>query len=453
MMKEREKKKATNFLYIAMCFILSFGLVRFFYSILKVKSLFQPTYIEAVYRLMVVAQQDGIIMERRWGPLFAIAVTGLKTFIPTAYFSFIWRVFLLIAYGLIIYFFLRIISAFKNTLQRKNTNLWSFILVFSMLQFASAIYNVTNGGGEIFITLFIVGQFYYFYNKKYFIAALFIVLGIYFKLFPVVFAFPYFIFSICSKNHRRYAFYLILAGVVISLAGFLPWASKADLFYPFSMIFSITREPSNTLPIWSKEIFSPLFFINKIMTGFQIPQEDVSMSRSINNIAFVFTIMLFVSSLFAGWKLSRLENRWSRNPQLRFLHLFIFQVVIGFIFLTFSLEIAIEHILLSIVSVFSPLYIFSARIHKISDINLSWIKYMLSYLFGICLAGGLLPLSLLNRILLLNWIHQISGNPPDSLILYEKYIWYHVPMFGIYIIALVFYFSARSLINDMNKVS
>lgn len=144
-MKEIEKKKSTSYIYIAICFILSFGLVRFFYSILKVKSLFQPTYTEAVYRLMVAAQQNDAIMERRWGPLFAIAVKGLKAFVPTDYFSFIWRVFLLIAYGLTIYFLLRIMSAFKNMLQQKNINLWSFILAFFMLQFTAAIYNVTNG--------------------------------------------------------------------------------------------------------------------------------------------------------------------------------------------------------------------------------------------------------------------------------------------------------------------
>jgi hypothetical protein len=454
-MREDKKRNTGNFLCIAMCFVLLFGAARFFYSITKSSNaLSRPAYSEGVYHRMLVAQQNNTSIKRSWGPLFVIIMKGIKTFVFPDYVSFAWRMLLLIAYGVIIYFLVSLMSDFKAVLNPTTSNLWSFIFIFLALQFSPAIYNITNGGGEVLTALSIVGQFYYFYKRKYFLAVIFIVCGIYFKLFPVIFAFPYFVFSICSKGHRRYAFWLVLVGAVISVVSLFARGWRDDLLYPLSMVFSIGKQPSDMVLIWSMEIFSPISFINKIINGFQASTSpNVHMSHSVSQIAFLFVILLFGANILAGFKLSRLENRWRHHDQLRYLHLFVFQVVVGFIFLTFSLDISMEHLLLAMVSLFSPIFLFSSRVHKVSEMNRSQIQYIVCFLVGLAFVGGLLPLSILNSILPLDGIHQMAGNLPNNLNLYEKYIWYHVPMFGIYIIALVSYFSARSLINDMNKVA
>ncbi len=459
-MKEGKKRYAKILLCIALCCVLLFGGLRFLYSItesntshrwLESNTLFHPTYSEGVYNSMLVAQQNNTSMERNWGPLFVIVMKGIKTFVLPGYVSFTWRILLLVAYGIIIYFLVSLMSDFKTVLFQTTTDLWSLIFIFLALQSTAAIYAITNGGGEIFTALSIVGQFYFFYKKRYFLAAIFVVCGIYFKLYPIVFAFPYFVFSICSKYHRRYAFYLALIGAVISLISLFVRGWRDDLLYPLSMVFSIAGHSSSMVPVWSREEFAPISFINKIINGFQVSQSQINMSHSVSDLAFVFTILLVGANIFAGLKLSRFENRWRHNAQLRFLHLFVFQGVVGFIFLTFSLDISFEHLLLSVVSLFSPIFLFSAHVHKVSDMNRSQVEYMVGFLIGLSLVGGLLPLSILNSILPLNWIHQMAGNSPSNLTLYEKYIWYHVPMFGIYIIALVSYFSTRSLLNDMTE--
>ena len=65
--------------------------------------------------------------------------------------------------------------------------------------------------------------------------------------------------------------------------------------------------------------------------------------------------------ILAGFILSRFEYRWKNDDQLRFLYLFFFQVIIGFIYLAFSPDISIQHLLNSLISIYAPIFLFSVN--------------------------------------------------------------------------------------------
>ena len=194
---------------IFLCFILLLGVARFIYatSFKDNTSLFNSSYAEKAYQNYFIENNS----ERSWGPIAVTILSGLKEFAPKNYTTFIWRLGLFISYGVIIYFLLNLISEFNLLSQQNNkdpTHLWSIILVFVTLQSSGAIYSIVNGGSAIFTALCIIGHFYFFCKKKYLISSIFIIVGIYFKLHSVVFAFPYLIFAICSRHHRLYIFYI-----------------------------------------------------------------------------------------------------------------------------------------------------------------------------------------------------------------------------------------------------
>ncbi|SVA48320.1 uncharacterized protein METZ01_LOCUS101174, partial [marine metagenome] len=276
-----------NNLRIILCFILVLGVGRFFYatSFKDNTSLFNSSYAEQAYQKYFIENK----IERSWGPIAVTILSGIKEFTPKNYTTFIWRLGLFISYGVIIYFLLNLIPEFNLLLQQNNkdpTHLWSIILVFVTLQSSGAIYSITNGGSAIFTALCIIGHFYFFCKKKYLISSIFIIVGIYFKLVAVVFAFPYFVFAICSKNHRQYVFYLFLVGAVVSLISYPIQGMMYGSLYPLAIIFSVVNQSSDTIPIWSQELFNLLSIINKIINGFQVEKSfkniyDISPSISV----------------------------------------------------------------------------------------------------------------------------------------------------------------------------
>tara|TARA_Y100001949_G_C15968758_1_gene322839 strand:+ start:224 stop:1594 length:1371 start_codon:yes stop_codon:yes gene_type:complete len=442
--------KVTNIpLFTAGCLVLLLSSARLFYALPHPDELsFHYAYSQFVYNGMSAFEPNDPVFHRPWGPVFTMMMDGITTFVPEGRVPFTWRLLILSAYAITIYFILRLLSEFQSLFRQTTTHLWGFVFIFLALQSTAAIYTISSGGGDALVALSIVGHYYYFCRKNYLLAAIFVVCGIYFKLHPLVFAFPYLIFSLFSKRHRQYALYLALVGATISLISLPVQGWKDGLLYPFSMLVSIATQPAGNagVPIWSKEVFALIVFVNKTINGFQVAPPDTAMTHLVHNIARIFTILFIAANAFAGWKLSRLEHQWQQDDRLRFLHLFIFQVIVGFIFLTFSLDLSIEFLLLGVVSLFSPLFLLSAHVHKLSDVNLFHIKCMIGFLIGLCFVGGLFPLGILNRILPLNWIHLTVGSRLDNLSLYEKYIWYHVPMFGIYILAFVSYYSTRALL-------
>ena len=86
-----------------------------------------------------------------------------------------------------------------------------------------------------------------------------------------------------------------------------------------------------------------------MINGFQVEKSFKNIydiSPSISVIISLFTILLILSNVLAGFILSRLEYRWKNDDQLRLLYLFFFQVIIGFLYLIFSADVSIQHLLI-----------------------------------------------------------------------------------------------------------
>ena len=484
------KKILKNNLWIFLCFILLLGLARFIYStsfkdgvsLFKDSQGINSISFGIIYDYNDIESQDSRWENRRWGPIGVILVRGIKKFVkepiaeediqnlphsfnrsnafysfPANYLSishasFVWRLGLFISYVIIIYFLLNLIATFRLTLQKKNNYVWSIILIFISLQSSAAIYNISNGGGEIFTALCIISHFYFFCKKKYFIAAIFIIVGIYFKLHPIVFAFPYFIFAIFSKSHRQYILYLFIVGAALSIISYPIQGLWYGSLYPLSIVYNIVEQPFNTIPIWSEEELNPLSLINKIINGFQnyrsIGSVNVSdISSLIGFITSLFLVLFILSNILAGFILSRFEYRWKNDDQLRFLDLFFFQVIIGFIYLAFSPDISIQHLLNSLISIYAPIFLFSATIHKFGDINNFNIGVIVIYLIGLTFMGGLLPISIVNIIIPYDLIDKIVGDETIYMDQFTRFVWYQVPLFGLLIISYVTYSYSRYVLK------
>ena len=435
-----------NNVRIILCCILVLGVARFIYatSFKDGVSLFSPSsHAEKTYQRYFIEKNTS----RSWGPVAVTIMSGIQEFAPKNYTTFVWRLGLFISYGVIIYFLLNLISEFGLLLQQNNkdpTHLWSIILVFVTLQSSGAIYNITNGGSTIFTALCIIGHFYFFCKKKYLISSIFIIVGIYFKLVAIVFAFPFFVFAICSRYHRKYIFYMFIVGAVVALISYPIQGLMYGSLYPFSLIFDVIGQ--NILSIWSQEIFNPLSLVNKILYGFQIEKSFSSIYTSppITSVLIsLFTLLLILSNILAGFILSRFEYRWKNDDQLRFLYLFFFQVIIGFLYLIFSVDVSIEHLLIPLISIYAPIFLFSATIHKFNDIDNIKIRFIVIYFIGLTLVGGFLPISIVNIIIPYDLIDKIVGDHTNHIGQYGRFIWYHFPLLGLLIIAYVSYFFSK----------
>jgi hypothetical protein len=157
--------------------------------------------------------------------------------------------------------------------------------------------------------------------------------------------------------------------------------------------------------------------------------------------------LFILSNILAGFILSRFEYRWKNDDQLRFLYLFFFQVIIGFIYLAFSPDISIQHLLNSLISIYAPIFLFSVTIHKFNDINNFKIVFIVIYFFGLALVGGLLPISIINIIIPFDLFDKIVGNPTNYMGQFRRFIWYQIPLFGLLIIAYVTYSYSRYVLK------
>ena len=195
------------------CFFLILGSARFIYStaIKSNVSLFNTSHgIKSIINSVITDFDNIKFHNRRWGPVgVGIVLNGIKKFDPDvitkkeyskwpisfrkSYPSFVWRLTQFITYGISIYFLLRLLSEFQQKRNKEQYYTWGTILIFASLQSSAAIYDINNAGGGMFTAFFIIGHFYFFHKKKYFFAAIFIIIGIYYRLHPIVFAFTYFL--------------------------------------------------------------------------------------------------------------------------------------------------------------------------------------------------------------------------------------------------------------------
>ena len=429
--------------------ILILGITRFIYATAFKEnvSLFNSTYAESSYDNYFIKKNT----DRAWGPIAITMIGGIKEFIPKNYTSFVWRLGLISSYGIIIYFLFKLLSEFKLILKNNNHNYWGILLIFFTLQSSSALYGITNGG-EMFTSLSIIGHFYFFNKKKYFISSVFIVFGIYFKFHPAFFALPYFVFALFSTHHRIYIFYVIVVGLFISIISFPIQGLLNGSLYPLSIIFAAFKDSSNTIPIWSQEIFNPISLINKIIYGFKI-KNSYSNTFNIypitNFIINLFALLFIFISICSGYILSKYEKNWKNNDQLRFLNIFYFQIIIGYIYLIFSVDVSIEHLLIPIISIYAPIFLFSASIHHYSDLDISKTLYIIAYFIGLILIGGFLPISVISNLIPYDFIDNIVSDNTKSIGQYGRFIWYHLPLLGLIIIGNVILFFSRNLFKKL----
>ena len=234
----------------------------------------------------------------------------------------------------------------------------------------------------------------------------------------------------------------MFVGAIVSLISYPIQGIMYGSLYPLSIIFSVVNQSSDTIPIWSQEIFNPLSLINKMINGFKIEKSGTpfyDISPLIGVIISLFTILLILSNVLVGFILSRFEYRWKNNDQLRFLYLFFFQVIIGFLYLIFSVVVSIQHMLIPLISIYAPIFLFSATIHKFSDVDNIKIRFIVIYFIGLTLIGGFLPISIVNIIIPYDLIDKIVGDHTNHIGQYGRFIWYHVPLLGLLIIAYVSY--------------
>lgn len=374
---------------------------------------------EDVYGLQRRADASGAdsTLKRRWGPLFVATMNGyarlpigdagrrvlLRGVLAALYLTTLW---LLVA------------AMTEQGWPRDETRRRQLALAGIGLQSTSAIYAITNGMGEVVTALCIVAHFVLFMRRRYVAAALVIGIGVYFKLYPIVFLFPYFVFALLSRAHRPYAMAAAAAGAVIALASAAVEGWRFGFLYPISMVGAVVSD-ADLLPILSKETFGPVSFIARAAGGFRVRPLDAATVSLARTIAPVFSALLLASTAAAAVVLEHFEPRWDGDGRGRRMALTVFQASIGFLMFTLSMDISIALLLPVMVSLYAPLW-------------LPWTSAgLVLFLAGLVLSGHIVPLSMLLRVLPFGWLDRLTGNPATALIPHEKYMWYQVPMIGV----------------------
>ena len=215
-----------------------------------------------------------------------------------------------------------------------------------------------------------------------------------------------------------------------------------------SVVSSTASKSSAVVPVWGAELINPSALLNKMINGFQFATrgDDNAFPLSTRVIIYSFTLLFVLGNAFAGYRLSKLENEWENNSQLRLLHLFIFQVIVGFIFVACSVDVGMVHLPLILISIYFPIFLFAGTINNIDEINSFQIRCLLIYLIGLSLTGCLLPTSIVIRFLPFEWFNTLFGNLIND---YEGYYWYQIPLLGLIIIGFVSYYYSRYLLKRM----
>jgi hypothetical protein len=371
----------------------------------------------------VVYRQHGADtgLKRRWGPLFLLAMDGYSRLpVSDPVRRVMLRVALTILYGATLWLLARTMS----------TRFRQLALIGLGLQSTPAIYAISNGMGEIVTAFVVAGHFYLFMGRRYVAAALLIVAGVYFKLHPVIFLFPYFVFSMFARAHRRYCVGVLAGSAALAAISFFVSGWRYGFFYPVSMIGSVVSD-AELIPILSREVFGPMSVVGRVASGFRVHPVDAASLALARTIAPIFTTLLIVSTAvaalgFAAWERKRNhdDGEWRRA-------LTIFQSAIGFLMFAFSLDVSITLLLPLLVSLYSPL----------------WLRLLPSVLAlfaaGSTLVGNLVPLSLLLKMLPFAWLDRAAGNATAVLIPHEKYLWYEVPMVGVALLFVSFCLAIR----------
>lgn len=422
-------------------FLLLLGAGRFAYALTASAAGWTGnTYMDVVYdrqsRLPDRAVDEGSA-ERRWGPLFFLSMSTLRRAVPDPRaLRVAERVILTALYAWTVYFLMCLFAELKLPWLEREGACRRWVLLFLCLQSTAAIYAISNGMGEIVSAFCIVAHFHHFVRRRFFAAALIICIGVYFKLYPIVFMFPYALFSIVSRDHRKYVVCLAGSVILIALAA-LPvsgWAFGA--FYPLSMFRFLMTEPE-LIPLRSKEVFGPLFFVTRMLSSFSVGHADPAAAAIGRTLSSVFAMLLVASTAACALVLQSLEPRWGGEAGRRELALLVFQSVIGFLMVSFSPDVSITLLLPLIVSLYAPLWVWTAWLcppRVDAKAAVTWLLFA----GGSILCGNLVPLSMLFKVLPLTELDRLAGNTATDLLPHEKFMWYQIPMFGVCCVAAAF---------------
>lgn len=421
-----ENRKRSLLFSLVLLFLL-LGIARFVVSIVKDPQRWvSQTYIESVHETA-----DSINPKRRWGPL-SPAMMAVVESVPDA-----------IPKGLLVRLILGVFYAWMLYMlvlwgrEERRFTCRDALIVALGLQATSTIYSFTNGNAEIITAACIVGHSFFFVRRRYALAALVICLGVYYKLHPIVFAFPYFVFSALSAAHRRYCAYVIVFGLAVGLACVPIAGWENGLFYPLSMVRSVSSD-AEIIPIVSKEVFAPIFFVTRALTSFQVRQPDAELISLTMRLTSVASFLFAALTVIAAVVLWRKERRWNTTQEPRNYALLVFDATIGFVFFACAVDFSLFHLMLISLALVAPLWLL---LDEDCRLRLSRGTSALAgalYAAGSVAIGTVVPLSVLFRLLPLGVLDRLTGNAAASLIPHEKYVWYQIPMFGLLCIVAAF---------------
>ena len=316
--------------------------------------------------------------------------------------------------------------------------LWIPLICALGFQCGPAIYNISNGGADAITGLAIIGHFYFFIKRRFWLASIFIVVGTYYKLHPVTFAFGFFVLACLSRSHRKYVPRLIIVGLSVAALVYPIRGLFYGSLYPFTLVWNNVASAVPVLPL-TEECFNPVVLIYKIAHEFKITGFE-AMNRTEGILPYVpFLSASLFALAFTGISayISRYSKIWEKNQKTYLRHMIIFQMVLGFAYFIFSMDISIEFMLHLLLTIYGPILLFAMDVGELDDINFTTGFNILLYALSLFILGCLLPLSFLHSFLPYEYLHQLAGNPPGSLGSYGAYIWYQIPMFSFLLMGIV----------------
>jgi Mannosyltransferase (PIG-M) len=395
------------------------------------------THMEHGYGRTMRARQAGTgEAGRRWGPLFVLAFGTLQALhLPAPAFHAIQRGFLVLVYAFMLCLVVRMCGPPEWAGAPVQATVCKAALIFLFLQSTAAIYSISMAGIEVLLGCCVLAHLYFFERKQYFAAGVFIWLGVYLKLWPVIFVWPYVLFSLLSHTHRRYLPSLLLSWLVVAV-GALPLGWRWGFFYPLAMVYDILTSPGSMVVLANnREVFGLVFFLSRLHAGFAADAPELSDPNLLRTVTTIATALLLVSTSAAAMMLARAEKKW-RDGRDRRVALLIFQSVLGFLAVSFAVDVSLAHLVFDVTVSLYAVVLLAGNQALEPRWSVMWVLAGVSFGLGLLLAGGLLPLSVVFRIIPLGWLDGLAGNAPDKMLPLEKYVWYQIPLAGIYLTAL-----------------
>ena len=402
----------------------------------------------------------------RWGPLSKLLTIAVDSIYSELEMQFlVLKFLLLICYFYLIYLVVKTLNDFRALFNKKQSLFWSLLSIFILLQSSSVLYEINTGGAEIILGLSVIGNFYYFYKKKFFVSSLFILFGVFFKITPLMFLFPYFIYAMITRDNRKYFYYVILNGLVFSLISYPIAGLLSGSLYPLSIIivFLYGSSVSDVIPIWSVEVFPALSFINKIIYGFKFDYtgmhpDSLLLFQHVNPTYQISNLMIFISKIFVLMLFLGLSScvyilkKLYINEGKRLYYILNFQIAIGIIFFIFSLDFSIATTILLKLNILFPIFIISIFLNNLSNQKYLNFSIILLYLIGLTLIGNLMPISFLQYIIPYSYFDSVTGYDTVNIAgTFGSWNWYHIPMFGFFILFLSTGLSIKKLMSMDNQ--